>query len=207
MNDFEYDCLQKKRIAQSARKKVHPKKGCSLPSDNLTPAQKKKLNGDVISVNLNRPISYKYFKVLSEDMQTMYYNHLVDEFGVFQSDIAKMFGIGNNTLSMYLKKRGLSVRKLTNKKADYNRHLENESKWQLFLAGEYRPNKESEELDIYNASESDEKASDSSFDEKLTSYRLEFKGVSGWLDIFEMLSKMPLPANATITVSVGGNNG
>lgn len=204
MDDFTYDCLQKKRIAQSAKKRVGLRKGCILPSDHLTPAQKKKLNGDVISVNLNKPISYKYFKVLSEDMQTMYYNHLVDEFGVFKADIAKMFGVGNNTLSMYLKKRGLSIHKQTNKKADFLRRTKNEDKWQLFLAGEYQPNKESEELDISNGSESGEKAPDSSFGEKLTSYRLEFTDVKDWMDILRTLSRMPIKSDSKIVVTVEG---
>lgn len=204
MDDFTYDCLQKKRIAQSAKKRVGLRKGCTLPSDYLTPAQKKKLNGDVISVNLNKPISYKYFKTLSTDMQEMYYNHLVDEFGVFQADIAKMFGISNNTLSAYLSKRGISVHKQTNTKADQQRRKANEEKWQLFLAGEYQPNKESEEIDISNSSESDEKAPDSSFGEKLTSYRLEFTDVTDWMDILRTLSQMPIKSDSKIVVTVEG---
>lgn len=204
MDDFTYDCLQKKRIGQSAKRRVGLRKGCTLPSDYLTPGQKKKLNGDVISVNLNKPISYKYFKTLSADMQIMYYNHLVDEFRVFQADIAKMFGVSDNTLSMYLKKRGLAIHKQTNKKVDYLRRMENEGKWQLFLAGEYQPNKESEEHDIPNGSESDEKAPDSSFGEKLTSYRLEFTDVKDWTDILRTLSQMPIKSDSKIVVTVEG---
>lgn len=204
MDDFTYDCLQKKRIAQSAKKRVGLRKGCILPSDYLTPAQKKKLNGDVISVNLNKPISYKYFKVLSEDMQTMYYNHLVDEFGVLQADIAKMFGVTNNSLCSYLSKRGISVHKQTNTKADQLRRKANEEKWQLFLAGKYQPNKESEEIDISDGSESDEKDPDSSFGKKLTSYRLEFTDATNWMDILRTLSQMPIKSDSKIVVTVEG---
>lgn len=153
-------------------------------------------------MNLNKPISYKYFKTLSADMQIMYYNHLVDEFRVFQADIAKMLGVSDNALSMYLKKRGLSIHKQTNNKVDYLRRMENEGKWQLFLAGEYQPNKESEEHDTPNGSEIDEKAPDSSFDKKLTSYRLEFADVKDWMDILRTLSRMPIKSDSKIVVTV-----
>ena len=41
MNDFDYDALQKKRIAAGARhmKRGSRSKRCSLPSDNLTPSR------------------------------------------------------------------------------------------------------------------------------------------------------------------------
>jgi hypothetical protein len=132
----------------------------------------------------------------------MYYNHLVDEFCVFQADIAKMFGVSDNALSMYLKKRGLAIHKQTNTKADQLRRKANEEKWQLFLAGKYQPNKESEEIDISDGSESDEKAPDGSFGEKLTSYRLEFTDVKDWMDILRMLSQMPIKSDSKIVVTV-----
>ena len=60
MNDFDYDALQKKRIASGA---FHMKRGsrskrCSLPSDNLTPAQLKRRNGPVSTYKLDQPMSW-----------------------------------------------------------------------------------------------------------------------------------------------------
>lgn len=57
MDDFTYDCWQKKQLAQQAR---HRKRGsksrkCSLPSDNLTKKQWKERNGKTLSINLNQP--------------------------------------------------------------------------------------------------------------------------------------------------------
>ena len=49
MHDFDYDAMQKKRIARGAShmKRGSKSKKCTLPSDYLTAAQKRRLNGPV----------------------------------------------------------------------------------------------------------------------------------------------------------------
>lgn len=43
MNDFDYDIVQKKRVARGAFAHVNRKRGkCRLPSDYLTAAQKRR---------------------------------------------------------------------------------------------------------------------------------------------------------------------
>ena len=45
VNDFDYDCMQKKRVARGAFSHVNHKRGkCRLPSDYLTAAQRKEMN-------------------------------------------------------------------------------------------------------------------------------------------------------------------
>lgn len=45
MNDFDYENLQKKRLARNAyAKKGSRSKKCTLPDDYLTPAQRAKLS-------------------------------------------------------------------------------------------------------------------------------------------------------------------
>ena len=58
MNDFDFENMQKKRIAQGARHRVCGSKSrkCSLPSDLLTAAQKRKLNGPVERYDMGKPI-------------------------------------------------------------------------------------------------------------------------------------------------------
>ena len=199
MDDFTYDCLQKKRIAQSAKKRVRPKKGCSLPSDNLTAAQRKNLNGDVISVNLNKPITYSHFKSLPSDMKTLYYNHLVEEFGATQTCIAKKFGIRNSVLYKYLKNNDVSVIKL-----DKGARLKKPYEWKLFCNGNYgkceSPATSSEDsIDILNGSKSKQFICN-----KLKKYHLEFTDVSQWHDILDMLASMPLHEGVTVVVTVYG---
>ena len=114
MNDFDYDCYQKKVTARSAKNKVRPKKGCTLPSDYLTEAEKKKLNGEVEIMNqdsLKRPIKYRYFKMLSKEQQEGYLNWLFEVYDVTLKDIGKMMEVKGNTLTKYCNSRNLDILK------------------------------------------------------------------------------------------------
>lgn len=52
MNDFDYDIVQKKRVARGAFAHVNRKRGkCRLPSDYLTAAQKREMNGKMKTYN------------------------------------------------------------------------------------------------------------------------------------------------------------
>ena len=69
MNDFNYDCMQKKRIARGAFAHINRKRGgCSLPSDTLTEKQRKEKNGEVKSYNITRPMPWREFKPMPEDL-------------------------------------------------------------------------------------------------------------------------------------------
>ena len=72
MNDFDWDAHQKKLIAQGARHKKKPRKGCTLPSDYMTPAQKRKQNGEVQTMTLNKPITWAELNSYPEDVQREY---------------------------------------------------------------------------------------------------------------------------------------
>lgn len=63
MNDFDYDIVQKKRVARGAFAHVNRKRGkCRLLSDYLTAAQKKEMNGAVKTYNITRPMPLAEFK-------------------------------------------------------------------------------------------------------------------------------------------------
>lgn len=112
MNDFDYDCYQKKVTARSAKNKVRPKKGCTLPSDYLTEAEKKKLNGEVEIMNpdsLKRPIKYGYFKMLNKEQQEGYLNWLFEVYDATFTDIGKMMEVKGNTLMKYCNSRNLDI--------------------------------------------------------------------------------------------------
>lgn len=95
MDDFSYDCMVKKRIASGDRhrKRGSKSKRCSLGSDNLTPAQWRKKNGEVITMNMNQPTTWEQFKKCSADLQKMYLKSLCDKFSCTKSDLANMFGV------------------------------------------------------------------------------------------------------------------
>lgn len=93
MNDFDYDALQKKRIAAGARhmKRGSRSKRCSLPSDNLTPAQMKRRNGPVSTYKLDEPMGWDDFKAMPVDLQKKYLTNLVETYGATNEMLGDMF--------------------------------------------------------------------------------------------------------------------
>ena len=93
MNDFDYDALQKKRIAAGARhmKRGSRSKRCSLPSDNLTPAQLKRRNGPVSTYKLDAPMRWDDFKAMPVDLQKQYLTNLVEAYGATNEMLGDMF--------------------------------------------------------------------------------------------------------------------
>lgn len=93
MNDFDYDALQKKRIAAGARhmKRGSRSKRCSLPSDNLTPAQLKRRNGPVSTYKLDAPMGWDDFKAMPVDLQKKYLTNLVETYGATNEMLGDMF--------------------------------------------------------------------------------------------------------------------
>ena len=110
MNDFDYDVMQKKRIARGA---AHMKGGskskkCTLPSDHLTPAQWKRRNGPVSTYSLNKPMDWETFKSLPIDIQQSYIDILQSRFNVTAATISKdLFGKTGPALKAHIEKKGL----------------------------------------------------------------------------------------------------
>lgn len=93
MNDFDYDVLQKKRTAAGARhmKRGSRSKRCSLPSDNLTPAQLKRRNGPVSTYKLDEPMRWDDFKSMPVDLQKRYMSNLIETYGATNEMLGDMF--------------------------------------------------------------------------------------------------------------------
>ena len=93
MNDFDYDVLQKKRTAAGARhmKRGSRSKRCSLPSDNLTPAQLKRRNGPVSTYKLDAPMRWDDFKAMPVDLQKKYLTNLIETYGATNEMLGDMF--------------------------------------------------------------------------------------------------------------------
>lgn len=111
MTDFDYDAMQKKRIASGDR---HRKRGskstyCGLPSDRMTQAQWKKRNGEVKIMNLNAPMSWASFKSMPNDLQKEYVSKLVERFQCNMRDFSFMFGVKPPTVSRYFKEAGVNM--------------------------------------------------------------------------------------------------
>ena len=104
MDDFSYDCMEKKRIASGARhmKRGSKSKKCYLPSDMLTPAQIKKKNGKVIKMDMTKPTSFNDFKTWPEDIQKEYLMRYVNEFGCTITDLAALLNVYHSTLRKHM---------------------------------------------------------------------------------------------------------
>lgn len=107
MNDFDYDIVQKKRVARGAFAHVNRKRGkCRLPSDYLTAAQKKEMNGAVKTYNITRPMTADFAgmgKRLREarEKELMSQNDLALESGVAPSTISYI-ECGHSTASVWV---------------------------------------------------------------------------------------------------------
>lgn len=113
MTDFDYDVLQKKRVAQNARHRKCGSKSryCGLPSDHLTPKQWKERNGRCMTMNLNQPMIWEEFSQLSDSMQKEYLQHIIDTYHVGCPAMSKMFGCSPSNIFRRASQLGVTLTK------------------------------------------------------------------------------------------------
>lgn len=101
---FVADVRDRKRTASGSRSKKNGSKSkkCSLPSDNLSPAKLRKLNGPVESVQLDVPMDYQRLKTLSPSLQFLYIDHLVKEHHARRIDLMQMLCVSPSTITKIL---------------------------------------------------------------------------------------------------------
>lgn len=111
MNEFDYENMQKKRIARGAyaRRNGSKSKKCSLPSDTLTPAQLKKLSGPVSEYAIHAPMSWEMFCAMPKDLQQEHLTFIQDKFHIGGASIStEVFGLkSKSTMHAYAKRNGL----------------------------------------------------------------------------------------------------
>lgn len=114
MKDEEYlykqEVRQKSNIARSARsKRTHNgRRGrVRLPSDNMTEKELKKMNGEVKSYPLNKPMTWAEFKLMPTDIQHTYIKLLQEKFRVNATHIAEMMGVTKGYMAKYFRENGL----------------------------------------------------------------------------------------------------
>lgn len=111
MNDFDYENLQKKRVAAGAArmKRGSKSKKCTLLSDYLTPAQLKAKNGEVKVMNMNQPVLWADFKEWPEDLQKEYLNTRMKDFDCTMAGLAEIFDVDVVSLRKVLVKIGFDM--------------------------------------------------------------------------------------------------
>lgn len=111
MNDFDYDCMQKKRVARGTFAHINRKRsGCSLPSDDLTEKQRKEKNGQVKSYNITRPMPWHEFKTMPEDLQREFLRNM-QSFGGTAKWLAEEMGASDQTIRACAERVGAPFRR------------------------------------------------------------------------------------------------
>lgn len=111
MNDFDYDCMQIKRIAMGAFAHINRKRGgCSLPSDTLTEKQRKEKNGEVKSYNITRPMPWHEFKAMPDDLKREFFRNM-QSFGGTAKWLAEEMGASAHTIIAYAERVGAPFRR------------------------------------------------------------------------------------------------
>lgn len=98
---YRQDIREKNSAKSGAYHRVSGAKSkrCTLPSDHLTAAEKRRRNSPVSTVKLNQPITYAELRKLSPSMQFLYLDHVVHEYHARRVDLVSMLGICEQTWS------------------------------------------------------------------------------------------------------------
>lgn len=108
MTDETYTLIQTQKERGSMRSRARARKcgskskRCTLPSDNLTPAQRRKLDGPCETVNLNRPMTYEELTALSPTLQFLYLDNCINKYKARRTDLVKMLGCAQGTFTRLL---------------------------------------------------------------------------------------------------------
>lgn len=135
MHDFDYDAMQKKRIARGAShmKRGSKSKKCTLPSDYLTAAQKRRLNGPVSTYKLDEPMNWESFKAIPEDLQKKYILNLQETYQANNDMLGKMFGVTG--VSVCKMRHALGIGAMGQSKMTRDEVAVRDAKWNAFCNG------------------------------------------------------------------------
>ena len=134
MNDFEFDCLQKKRLAQQAkyRKRGSKSKKCPMSTDHMTKKQWIERCGKIVTIKMDSPVSWASFKELSKQTQEGYLKNLMEKYHINASSLAEMFHITPITVRRHIATQGLAV----SFPVGHSMNAEDRRAWELFLSGD-----------------------------------------------------------------------
>lgn len=132
MNDFEFDCLQKKRLAQQAkyRKRGSNSKKCPMSTDHMTKKQWIERCGKIVTIKMDSPVSWASFKELSKQTQEEYLKNLMGKYHINASSLAEMFHITPITVRRHIATQGLAV----SFPVGHSMNAEDRRAWELFLS-------------------------------------------------------------------------
>lgn len=108
---FVEDLREKKVLARNSkyRKCGSKSKKCTTPSDFLTPAQRRELNGDVSVYQIGKPITWKEFKSYPPEMQQKWLDAFVEKFECSTKGMAIVFNLHPTSINLHCKNKDLKI--------------------------------------------------------------------------------------------------
>ena len=100
MTEFDYDCLQRRQTAYSARHRVGNRRSVTLPSDFLTLDAMERRNGPCRTYRLGSPMTLETFEAMPSDLQKLYLRMLRQR-GGSEADVEQMLGMAPGGLRRY----------------------------------------------------------------------------------------------------------
>ena len=100
MKEFYEEVAERGKVASGARhmKGGSRSKACHMPADTMTAAEIKKLNGNVVTYRLGKPMNWETFTAMPADLQAEYIKKRIDRYGVTHTRLAGMLGVDKETL-------------------------------------------------------------------------------------------------------------
>lgn len=212
MNDFDYDVLQKKRIANQARyRKCGSKsKKCPMSTDYMTRKQWEKRCGEVMTYQLRKPMIWKDFKAQPAHIQKLYIEDIVNTYHATATDLARMFGVTSATVLRCCGDDGLQIHFVKGKRMN----KEQQERFERFLLDEdvdpnvvnvdTEPAVIEETHDIEAAPENmaiDINSGKQSVDMAMTSFGLSFSGKFNKDMLYNSIASM-LPIGTQVKIDI-----
>lgn len=203
MNDFDYDCLQKKRIAKCAKNHVNARRGkCKLPYEYLSAKERKALNGEVKTYNLKAPMSWEQLNGLPRDLKQEYLTWLQQTFHANDTMLGEMWGVSHRTAAWYRKAAGVTS---LGRGAGARPSAEQLAAWNAWLHEEEQPETPVAEpvKDVEPAIDHPlVSATDINVPATVGGFRVQLNNVHSWEELYALIKQFPFPERRAAWVSV-----
>ena len=109
MNEFYREVAERKRAIRGYGKVGQSKRRAIMPSDYLTPKQRKELDGEVVTYNFGKSLDYETFKTYPHEIQQEWVNAFQKRWGLGYEYMARVLGTNKAAIWNYCKDNNLSV--------------------------------------------------------------------------------------------------
>lgn len=192
-NFLREDGVEKKSAGRAAYTKGKSHRGCTLPCDNKSNKELKKMNGEVVEMNIKEPMRWESFKKMPKDLQEEYLVFLHTEFGATLTDIALKLGLsGRQSFYRWCKTQGLDASKF----CSHGHKSKVDQRWEQFWGND------SEVTTAVSVPILEETVSTENEGCKITSFAVSLTNISSWDDAVAQLKSLPLPEHNAVTIKL-----